>query len=40
MNEFDVGRNVIREAIHSVVAMGLVDVRPGRGALVLGVESD
>ncbi len=36
MAEFDVGRNVAREAIQALVALGLVDVRPGRGSVVLG----
>lgn len=40
MEEFDVGRNVIREAIHSLVSMGYIDVRPGRGAVVIGIESE
>ena len=39
MDEFDVGRNVVREAVHSLVAMGLIEVRPGRGALVTGIDS-
>lgn len=39
MSEFDVGRNVVREAIHSLVSMGLVDVRPGRGAVVTTIDS-
>lgn len=39
MAEFDVGRNVIREAVHSLVSMGLLDVRPGRGAVVQSVDS-
>lgn len=40
MAEFDVGRNVIREAVHSLVSMGLVDVRPGRGAIILSIDSE
>lgn len=39
MEEFGVGRNVVREAVQALVAMGLVDVRPGRGAVLIGVDS-
>jgi GntR family transcriptional regulator, transcriptional repressor for pyruvate dehydrogenase complex len=34
MATFDLGRNTVREAIQSLVALGVVDVRPGRGAQV------
>lgn len=47
MSQFGVGRNVAREAVQGLVAMGLIDVRPGRGAVVLerqtprgGVDAD
>ena len=36
---FGVGRNTIREAVQSLVARGMVEVRPRRGAIVLGVSS-
>lgn len=39
MQEFGVGRNVAREAVRALVVMGLVDVRPGRGAVVIGLWS-
>src|SRR5215204_5072864 len=39
MEQFGVGRNVVREAVQGLVAMGLVDVRPGRGAVVIGVDT-
>jgi DNA-binding FadR family transcriptional regulator len=39
MEQFGVGRNVVREAVQALVAMGLVDVRPGRGAVVIGVDT-
>ena len=39
MEQFSVGRNVAREAVQALVAMGLVDVRPGRGAVVLESET-
>jgi GntR family transcriptional regulator, transcriptional repressor for pyruvate dehydrogenase complex len=34
MATYDLGRNTVREAIQSLVALGVVDVRPGRGAQV------
>jgi len=40
METYGVGRNVIREAVQQLVAMGVLDVRPGRGTTVLGVGSD
>jgi GntR family transcriptional repressor for pyruvate dehydrogenase complex len=39
MEEYGVGRNSVREAVQALVTLGLVDVRPGRGATVIGVES-
>ena len=35
MARFAVGRNTVREAVQSLVTMGVLDVRPGRGARVL-----
>lgn len=35
MEMFSVGRNTIREAVQSLVALGLLDVRPGRGTIVI-----
>jgi len=35
MEMFAIGRNTAREATQSLVAMGFLDVRPGRGAIVL-----
>jgi GntR family transcriptional repressor for pyruvate dehydrogenase complex len=40
MEALGVGRNVIREAIQQLVAIGVLDVRPGRGTTVIGVGSD
>ena len=40
MELFGVGRNSIREAIQALVAMGVLDVRPGRGAVVIGLTTD
>ncbi len=37
MEEYGVGRNATREAVQALVAMGLVEVRPGRGATLLSV---
>lgn len=39
MNEYSVGRNSVREAVQALVTLGLVEVRPGRGATVLGIAS-
>jgi GntR family transcriptional repressor for pyruvate dehydrogenase complex len=39
MESFGVGRNVIREALQQLIAVGVLDVRPGRGAKVIGVGS-
>ncbi len=36
---YGVGRNTIREAVQSLVAQSIFDVRPGRGTVVLGVDS-
>src|ERR1700712_715651 len=40
MAEDGVGRNSVREAVQALATLGLVDVRPGRGATVIGIESD
>jgi GntR family transcriptional regulator, transcriptional repressor for pyruvate dehydrogenase complex len=37
MEEFDAGANAVREATQALVMMGVIDVRPGRGAIVLAV---
>ncbi len=37
MRLYGVGRNSVREAVHSLVTMGVLDVRPGRGAVVLSL---
>ena len=37
MEQYGVGRGAVREAIQSLVAMGVLDVRPGRGAVVVGI---
>jgi GntR family transcriptional repressor for pyruvate dehydrogenase complex len=39
MHQYGVGRNVAREAVQALVAMGLVEVRPGRGGILLGVDT-
>ena len=39
MEQYGVGRNVAREAVQALVAMGLVEVRPGRGAIIIGVDT-
>ena len=39
MEEYGVGRNSVREAVQALVTLGLVEVRPGRGATVIGIES-
>jgi GntR family transcriptional repressor for pyruvate dehydrogenase complex len=39
MHQYGVGRNVAREAVQALVAMGLVEVRPGRGGVLLGVDT-
>src|SRR5215471_4879126 len=40
MAEYGVGRNSVREAVQALVTLGLVEVRPGRGATVIGIESE
>jgi GntR family transcriptional regulator, transcriptional repressor for pyruvate dehydrogenase complex len=40
MEEYGVGRNSAREAVQALAAMGLVDVRPGRGATVISVDGE
>ena len=35
MAEYQVGRNTLREAVQGLVALGLLEVRPRRGAIVL-----
>jgi DNA-binding FadR family transcriptional regulator len=40
MEEYGVGRNSVREAVQALVTLGLVEVRPGRGATVIGIESE
>lgn len=39
MARFAVGRNTVREAVQALVTMGVLDVRPGRGARVLNATS-
>ncbi|WP_440708216.1 FadR/GntR family transcriptional regulator [Herbiconiux sp. YIM B11900] len=38
MENFGVGRNTVREAIQSLVARGICEVRPGRGTTVLRID--
>src|SRR4051812_33479187 len=38
MEQYGVGRNSVREAVQALVTLGLVDVRPGRGATVIGID--
>jgi DNA-binding FadR family transcriptional regulator len=40
MQEYGVGRNAVREAIQQLVAVGVLDVRPGRGTTVLGRDTE
>jgi GntR family transcriptional repressor for pyruvate dehydrogenase complex len=40
MQEYAVGRNSVREAVQALVTLGIVDVRPGRGATVKGIEPE
>lgn len=40
MERYGVGRGAVREAIQSLVAMGVLDVRPGRGAVVIGMGTE
>lgn len=39
MEQYGVGRNAAREAMQALVTLGVIDVRPGRGATVLGIDS-
>jgi GntR family transcriptional regulator, transcriptional repressor for pyruvate dehydrogenase complex len=39
MEEYEIGRNSAREAMQALVAMGVIDVRPGRGAVLVGLGS-
>jgi GntR family transcriptional repressor for pyruvate dehydrogenase complex len=39
MEQFGVGRGVARDAIQQLAAVGVVDVRPRRGAVVVGIEA-
>lgn len=38
MTTFGVGRNTVREAIQSLVARGICEVRPGRGTTVMRID--
>ena len=40
MQEYGVGRNSVREAVQALVTLGIVEVRPGRGATVIGIEPE
>lgn len=40
MEHYGVGRSAVREAIQSLLAMRILDVRPGRGATVIGINPD
>jgi DNA-binding FadR family transcriptional regulator len=40
MERYGVGRSAVREAVQSLVAMGILDVRPGRGATVIGIGTE
>ena len=40
MEEFGVGANTIREACQSLVAMGILDIRPGRGTVIVSASVD
>jgi GntR family transcriptional repressor for pyruvate dehydrogenase complex len=39
MRTYGVGHSVVREAMQQLVAVGIVDVRPRRGAIVLSVDA-
>jgi GntR family transcriptional repressor for pyruvate dehydrogenase complex len=39
MREFGVGRGVARDAVQQLAARGVVDVRPRRGAVIVGVQA-
>jgi DNA-binding FadR family transcriptional regulator len=38
MQRFGVGRNALREGIHGLIRIGVLDVRPGVGTTVLSIE--
>lgn len=38
MGEYAIGRNSAREAMQALVALGVADVRPGRGAILNGLD--
>lgn len=38
MEKFGVGRNALREAVQSLVRIGVLDVQPGRGTTVLSID--
>jgi GntR family transcriptional repressor for pyruvate dehydrogenase complex len=38
MKRFGVGRNALREGIHGLIRIGVLDVRPGVGTTVLSIE--
>jgi len=40
MEEFGVGRSSARESMQALASMGLIDIRPGRGARLIGIGSD
>jgi GntR family transcriptional repressor for pyruvate dehydrogenase complex len=40
MEEFGVGANAVREATQALVMMSVIDIRPGRGAVVIGMPAD
>ncbi len=40
MERYGVGRSAVREAVQSLVAIGILDVRPGRGAKVIGLGTE
>jgi DNA-binding FadR family transcriptional regulator len=40
MQEYGVGRNSVREAVQALVTLRIVEVRPGRGATVIGIEPE
>lgn len=39
MEVYDVGHGVVREAMQQLVALGIVEIRPRRGAIILSVDS-
>lgn len=40
MRVYGVGRNTVREAMQALVALGLIEIRPRRGATVLSISTD